>query len=43
MFAYVQKKVVPSALPQAGSRRKYVRTVVQTTIFLANKTTLKQA
>ena len=27
----------------AGSRRKYVRTFVQTTIFLANNSTLKQA
>ena len=39
----IQKKAVPSALPQAGSRRKYVRTFVQTTIFLARKSTLKRA
>ena len=46
MFKYLRmskKKAVLSALPQAGSRRKYVRTFVQTTIFLARKSTLKRA
>ena len=41
-----QKKVVTSSRPfpfGVGSLRIYVRTFVQTTRFLANKITLKQA
>ena len=42
-LVYLKKNVVTSALPQAGSRRNYGRSILQTTILLANKITLKQA